>query len=83
MNRRFPRRPPRLPTVFQNTDPFYFVTFNTYERRLLLADEALHQAWRAFALRAPDHGAWVGRYIVMPDHIHVFVRLTTNTELAA
>jgi putative transposase len=83
MNRRFPRRPPRLPTVFQNADPFYFVTFNTHERRPLLADEALHEAWLAFARRAPDHGVWVGRYVVMPDHIHLFVWLATDTELAA
>jgi putative transposase len=83
MKRRFPRRPPRLPTVFQNTDPFYFVTFNTHERRPLLADEALHEAWLAFARCAPEHGAWVGRYVVMPDHIHSFVRLGADTELAS
>jgi putative transposase len=83
MNRRFPRRPPRLPMVFQNSDPFCFVTFNTYDRRPLLANETLHETWLAFARRATDHGAWVGRYVVMPDHIHLFVWLTAESELAA
>lgn len=83
MNHRFPRRPPRLPTVFQNANAFYFVTFNTRERRPLLADEALHQVWLAFARRASEHGTWVGRYVVMPDHIHLFVWLAPETELAA
>jgi len=82
MTRRFPRRPPRLPAIFQNTDPFYFVTFNTHERLPLLANETLHETWLTFARRAPDHGAWVGRYVVMPDHIHLFVRLSADTEFA-
>jgi len=83
MTRGFPRRPPRLSTVFQNTNPFYFVTFDTHERRPLLADATLHKRWIEFARRVLDHGAWVGRYVVMPDHVHVFVWLTTDTALTA
>ena len=81
MNRRFPRRPPRLLTLIQNTDPLYFVTFNTYKRRPLLSHEALHQSWLTFATRAPNSGAWVGRYVIMPDHIHLFVGLTDSAKL--
>jgi len=83
VNSRFPRRPPRLPAVLQDTDPFYFVTFNTRDRRLLLSNDALHKTLLAFARRASEHGAWVGRYVVMPDHIHLFVRLAVETELTA
>jgi len=25
--------------------------------------------------QAPDRGAWVGRYVLMPDHLHLFVVL--------
>ena len=82
MNGGFPRRPPRLPTVFQNVRPFYFITFNVRDRQPRLACDSVHHAWLAFARRAPDHGASVGRYVVMPDHVHLFVWLTDTTDLS-
>jgi len=71
-----------LDTVFQNVRPFYFVTFNTHQRQPLLANDALHQVWLAFARQAPDHGVVVGRYVLMPDHAHLFVWLAPQTDLA-
>ena len=72
--RRFPRLPPRLDTVFSDS-PTYFITFCTYRRRALLATPAVHEAFRTFATRAADADAEVavGRYVLMPDHIHPFV----------
>jgi putative transposase len=69
----YPRRPPRLRTVFQNQRPFYFVTFNTYKRRSILASDNIHQKWLEFTSCSPEHDAWVGRYVIMPDHVHLFV----------
>jgi putative transposase len=46
-----------------------------------LANETLHETFLVFAHHAPDHGAWVGLYVVMPDHIHLFVWLSAETEL--
>ena len=82
MTTRFPRRPPRLPSVFPRLRPLFFVTFNTHLRRPLLADESLHRAWLEFAHRAPGHGAWLGRYVLMPDHAHLFVALADDTDLS-
>ena len=75
MLRRFPSRPPRL-TLFQNVNPFYFLTFNTRHRQPVLANESVHQAVLQFCCRAEsEHSIAVGRYVIMPDHIHLFVFL--------
>jgi hypothetical protein len=49
-----------------------FVTFGTRERRSLLANETGHGIF----MIGLSLGAAVGRYVLMPDHIHVFVRLS-------
>jgi REP element-mobilizing transposase RayT len=68
-----PHRPPRLEQLFSNLEPFYFVTFNTYKRLPLLARPEIHDVFREFCVRAQDHNVAVGRYVLMPDHIHLFV----------
>lgn len=83
MASRFPRRPPRLPTIFPDLRPLFFVTFNTHRRLPLLANEPFHRAWLDFTRSAPAHGAWPGRYVIMPDHVHLFVALADDTDLAA
>lgn len=73
---KLPRRPPRLQRVFQHhAAPAYFVTFCTYDRRKWLASDPVHDAFVRFADTAADkfHIA-VGRYVIMPDHVHLFVR---------
>jgi REP element-mobilizing transposase RayT len=55
--------------------PLYFVTFNTYKRRLLLACPEIHETFRFFCLHAQEHAVAVGRYVLMPDHTHFFVVL--------
>jgi REP element-mobilizing transposase RayT len=53
----------------------YFVTFNTHERIRFLARDEIHSAFVRFAQRAErDFNVAVGRYVIMPDHIHLFVR---------
>lgn len=64
----------RLETTYER-QPIYFVTACTAERRPLLANELVHEAFLRFVEQAPDRGAWVGRYVLMPDHIHLFVSL--------
>ena len=68
-------RPPRLSTVFQKyRPPLYFVTICCANRKHLLANEMTHIAFREFALRGQaDHNVAVGRYVLMPDHLHLFV----------
>jgi REP element-mobilizing transposase RayT len=68
-----PRRPPRLERLFSSVRPFYFVTFNTYKRRPFLARPQIHERFRAFCTRAESYDVAAGRYVIMPDHIHLFV----------
>jgi putative transposase len=67
-------RPPRLERVFQvYMHPLYFVTFNTARRRKLLANDAVHRQFIRFAEEAERRNIAVGRYVFMPDHVHLFV----------
>ncbi|HSH39433.1 MAG TPA: transposase [Chthoniobacterales bacterium] len=56
------------------TRPLYFVTFNTHARRHLLTKPRVHQQFIAVATTAEQRGVAVGRYVLMPDHAHLFVR---------
>jgi REP element-mobilizing transposase RayT len=70
-------RPPRLSrlaTVFAR-EPIYFVTACTAARCRVLADEAIHRSVVTFAVAGNERGAFVGRYVIMPDHIHLFVMI--------
>jgi putative transposase len=55
--------------------PIYFITMCTKDRRAVLArDEVasiLVDEWNAAHKR---HGWVVGRYVIMPDHVHFFCR---------
>jgi REP element-mobilizing transposase RayT len=78
-----PNTPQRLHWVFQKYDPpLYFVTFNTQRRRKLLATDPVHQAFIHFANEGEAHRVSVGRYVIMPDHVHLFVRGSFDFVLA-
>ena len=75
-------RPPRLGQVFATYDPaLYFVTMVTWQRQPLLACESVHRAFREHAIQQESIGIGVGRYVIMPDHIHFFVRIGTGQML--
>jgi putative transposase len=70
---KYPRVPPRLDLLFPS-NPVFFVTACTYRRRPLLADDAVHNVFRRFGERAyAERGIALSRYVIMPDHIHLFV----------
>ena len=64
----------RLDRTFVRT-PIYFVTTCTDNRRQILASESIHETFVSFAKEGPRYGAWVGAYVLMPDHLHAFVGL--------
>ncbi len=66
------RRLHRLERVFVHS-PIYFITACTHERRKILANATVHKAFLDFARRGPERGVWVGAYMIMPDHLHLFV----------
>jgi putative transposase len=67
------RRPQRLEITF-STDPVYFVTFCTRNRQAIPDLRKAQTALHAYARRGvKDFGTALGRYVIMPDHIHLFV----------
>ena len=62
----------RLDRVFVDS-PIYFITACSVDRRPILDCEPVHNGLRTFCLNSPQHGARVGRYVLMPDHLHLFV----------
>ncbi|SRR6266567_2185137 len=62
----------RLDLLFVRS-PIYFVTACTENRRRLLATAAIHETFLRFGQEGPAHGAWIGVYVIMPDHFHLFV----------
>lgn len=65
------RRPVHLPALdVGNRSVIVFLTVCTADRRPILANATVHQAILQ-AWQKADH--WlVGRYVVMPDHLHLF-----------
>jgi REP-associated tyrosine transposase len=62
--------------------PVYFVTCCTYRRRAYLATARVHQSFIKFAQRAQiDFGIAVGRYVILPDHLHLFAALPGDVKL--
>ena len=47
---------------------------NTHRRRRLLANERVHERFIGFGKAGLARGIAIGRYVIMPDHIHLFVR---------
>ena len=72
-----PDRLQRLPQIFAG-QPIYFVTTCTHGRQKILATEKVHQRLQDFATAGPEHGAWLGAFVLMPDHLHAFVTFDDN-----
>jgi hypothetical protein len=72
--RRIKHTPPRLDLIFARYDPpLFLVTLNTDLRRKILASPTVHAAFQDYARRAAKFRISVGRYVIMPDHVHFFV----------
>src|SRR5438128_10240540 len=55
--------------------PIYFLTACTAQRRPLLAEQDVYEAFIRFAKQGPARGVWIGAYVLMPDHLHALVGL--------
>ncbi len=68
-----PKRLRRLDQVwFNHGQPTYFITICTANRRKILANPAVHARLRQFLVNtASHHDWWAGRYVLMPDHLHL------------
>lgn len=79
-------RPPvqrlkRLDRLFIS-HPLYFVTACTEGRKSILANPTIHEAFRIFCHRGLERGVFVGNYVLMPDHFHLFVAFGEEYELS-
>ena len=77
-----PPRLARLERIHVRT-PIYFVTACTAERKPILARKEIHSALVLFAQKGPALGAWIGTYVLMPDHFHLFVALDDALPLSS
>ena len=56
-------------------NPIVFVTTGTHHRKRLLVNVQCHEILREiWAKSRVIDGWWVGHYILMPDHVHLFAR---------
>ena len=78
------RRPPRLSRIWvQRARPIFFVTICTQNRRPILNNSLCHNAFLSFCESSPTLAkVWVGRYVLMPDHLHVFISAEGSVSLA-
>ncbi len=82
MKQKIKGTPPRLSVVYQRFEaPLYLVTFNTLFRRPLLAHDSVHTAFQHYAEQGLAFHVGTGRYVLMPDHVHVFVRIGPDMTL--
>ena len=63
--------PQRLQWHFKEL-PIYFITACTYNRRRILDRSDINETFIQFGLTAQERGLWVGRYVITPNHIHLF-----------
>ena len=64
---------PHLPSF--NRQPLLFITTCTAGRKSLLADADAVGVFREIWHRSAARDGWfVGRYVVMPDHVHLFAK---------
>lgn len=59
--------------------PIYFVTACTYARARWLTCTEIHECLVTFCSQGAKRGAYVGRYVLMPHHFHLFVSFQTET----
>jgi putative transposase len=71
----------RLDRLFVN-HPLYFVTTCTEDRKPILANATVHEAFRKFCEVGLTRGVFVGKYVLMPDHLHLFVAFGGEYEAA-
>ena len=77
----YPKVPPRLTRIFGN-NPLFFVTFCSHQRRNILATNSVNAAFLEFGRRAHEiQNVAIGRYVIMPDHAHLFVCGPDDFEL--
>ena len=62
-------------------NPIVYITTCTQGRRTILDNSIVHEVLHGIWERSAEMNGWyVGDYIIMPDHIHLFVRSEVNAQ---
>ncbi|HMO51811.1 MAG TPA: transposase [Kiritimatiellia bacterium] len=79
-----PRRLRRLAEVWTSRGrPLFFVTICTHERHRWLASKEILDAFINFCGQSPTKAqVWVGSFVLMPDHLHMFVSAEGSQHLS-
>jgi putative transposase len=76
-------RPHRLDLIYSN-QPLYFVTFATRDRKRIPSVDGAQTVLEQYARRAIENfNVSLGRYVIMPDHVHLFVWGDRNFTLSS
>jgi len=59
--------------------PVCYLTLVAYARKPLFANKFVHAAFIKFGETALHHSVTVGRYVLMPDHIHLFAQFAPDS----
>jgi putative transposase len=70
----------RLEWLYTNY-PVYFLTACVQAKRALLARPEIHEVFIRFAQEASKRHVFVGRYVLMPDHLHLFAAFSLPAPL--
>ena len=73
---------PRRFDLFYIREPVFYITCCTLDRRPIRELSAVHDAFSRYSERASQHDVAVGRYVFMPDHLHLFVKGNANFMLS-
>ncbi len=73
---------PRRFDLFYIREPVFYITFCTLNRTPIRELSAAHGAFSRYSQRASQHSVAVGRYVFMPDPLHLFVKGDANFMLS-
>jgi putative transposase len=73
---------PRRFDLFYIREPVFYITCCTLDRRPIRELSAAHDAISRYSEHAIPHNVAVGRYVLMPDHLHLFVKGDANFMLS-
>lgn len=75
-------RPRRLGLIYVD-QPLFFVTFSTRDRRKLPSLDQAQAALEEYGRHGhSEFSVALGRYVIMPDHVHLFVRRAPEFQLS-
>lgn len=57
----------------------FFITACSHQRKRLFDNDRIHRAFKDFTEQAAAYKVFVGKYVLMPDHIHLFVAFSPDT----